>query len=193
MGHKFLQLPGPMTMLSTHPSVNVVVGSGGAVGCPYEQLDNTAGQAQISVVCGPTSVVTVAVGEHQSPPGSVVCLASRSALAWTHRPVTTGPEAPVVHVGQLPQPGLLSTETVSVHAPEDTLSVEVTGGRGVGPVGSPAEQLDVGTRHAGHTPNRMGVVVMVVVGVRHPLLTSPGRVLASRRARVCSSPGRVPK
>lgn len=52
-----------------------------------------------------------------------------------------------------------------MHAPLDTDSVVVCGGVGVGPVGSPAEQLDVGAMQTGQTPKRRGVVVMVVVGL----------------------------
>lgn len=94
-----LQSPGPATTVSTHPSSNVVVGSGFVVGSPPDgQLMGMSGQWQISVCCGPTVVYTVAVGEHCSWPGSDVWRARTAAAA-----------AALVHVGQLLQPGLSKT------------------------------------------------------------------------------------
>lgn len=87
------QSPGPATILSTHPSINVVVGSGFTVGSPYEHSVRARGHSQISVVCGPVVVTTVLVAEQTLWPGSDVCLALSAEL--------------VVQVGQLPQPGLL--------------------------------------------------------------------------------------
>lgn len=148
-------------MLSTHPSVNVVVGSGGTVGWPGEQVVLTSGQAQISVLCGLIVVTTVAVGEHQCSPGRLVCLART-------------PPCALVHVGQLSQPGLSNTSRVAVHAP-DGATVLVTGGFGVGPVGSPDEQLEVGTMQTGRQWTASSVVVMVATGVLQGL-SSPGSV-----------------
>lgn len=84
------------------------------------------------------------------------------------------PGAAEVHVAQLPQPGLLKTSTVAVHAPLAASSVVVVGGRGVGPVGSPAEQLEVGAMQTGQTPNRKGVVVVVVEGVAQYVVVMVG-------------------
>lgn len=65
-----LQSPGPTITLSTHPSSNVVVGSGFHVGSPPDgQVMGTNGHPQISVVCGPTVVYAVVVGEHCLCPG----------------------------------------------------------------------------------------------------------------------------
>lgn len=94
-GQTLLQSPGPAIILSVHPSTSVVVGRGFFVGSPDEQVRRMAGQAQISVLWGPTVAETVVVGSHQCSPGRVVCLA-RS-------------EAALVHVAQLPQPGLSKT------------------------------------------------------------------------------------
>lgn len=196
-------------MLSVQPSISVVVGSGFTVGTPDEQLAGTSGHWQICVACGPIVVYTVVVGSHHCSPGKVVCLA-RTAGA-------------LVHVGQLPQPGLLNTckgeekgqgqsvksyyarqlgmlpierkkrgrrggagdrmlggvevlitSRVAVQAPDDTM-VSVTGGLGVGPVGSPDEHWEVGARQAMSQTGWITVVVMLVTGVLQGLL-SPGRV-----------------
>lgn len=149
------------------------------MGCPDEHFDTTAGHAQISVVCGPTVVVTVVVGMQKS-------WRSPYTLA-TPRPVIPGEAAAAVlvmatevHVAQLPQPGLLITSTVAVHAPLDACRVVVVGGRGVGPVGSPAEQVDVGTMQTGQIPNRIGFVVTVVTGLTHLLGCEAGEARTLR-------------
>lgn len=62
-----------------------------------------------------------------------------------------------------------------MQAPDETI-VSVTGGVGVGPVGSPAEQAEVGTRHTGPSQmTRRAVVVTVATGVLQGL-SSPGSV-----------------
>lgn len=183
-----MQLPGPTITSSTHPLVNVVVGIGGTVASQYEHVDTTAAHAHTSVGGGFTVVTTVAVGEQKSPPGRVpsVVVTSpaygpRAALpfSWPRRPRRPRPVMPwvaaaEVHVAQLPQPGLLKTSTVAVHAPLAASRVVVVGGRGVGPVGSPAEQLEVGTMQTGQIPKRNGVVVVVVEGVTQYVVVAVG-------------------
>lgn len=83
-----------------------------------------------------------------------------------------------------------------MHAPEGA-TVSVTGGRGVGPVGSPAEQADVGTMHTIRSAKQMArrrVVVTVATGVVHGL-SSPGRVprFVMDVVKGLLSPGRVPR
>lgn len=71
--------------------------------------------------------------------------------------------------------------------------VSVRGGRGIGPVGSPAEQEEVGVMHTGAQTARSRVVVSVATGVVQGL-SSPGRVprfVADRGGLLF--PGSVPR
>lgn len=63
---------------------------------------------------------------------------------------------------------------MAVHAPEAAI-VDVTGGFGVGPVGSPAEHDEVGLRQTGRQMGWGSVVVMEATGVLQGL-SSPGSV-----------------
>lgn len=112
-------------------------------------------------------------------PGSVVV-----ALASTAEPL--------VQVGQLLQPGLLKISKVAVQAPAEVI-VLVRGEIGVGPVGSPAEQEELGLMHTGTQIAWTPVVVIVVTGVLQGFL-SPGRVprVVSERGGLLF-PGSVPR
>lgn len=121
-------------------------------------------------------VVSVAVDVQVSTPERLTCRLAHRAFAPA-APVAVGAAAgSVVHVAHSPQPGLLITSTVAVHAPLDASSVVVRGGLGVGPVASPAEQLDVGAMHAMKQWNGQILVVVVETGVAQGT-TSLGRVL----------------
>lgn len=75
---------------------------------------------------------------------------------WVYRGGSTtvaSSEGP--HVGQRPQPAKLLITTEAVHALGE-VTVAVVGGRGVGPVGSPGEQIEVGEMHAWRTTRHKG-------------------------------------
>lgn len=93
---------------------------------PLEHVAGISGQWQIAV--GVTVVETVVGVGHQCSPGRVVSREIRAAE---------------VQVAQLLQPGLFQMSIVAVQAFGST-TVDVTGGLGVGPVGSPAEHAEVG-------------------------------------------------
>lgn len=140
-------------MLSTHPSISVVVGNAATV--VDEHPSGIMAQAQISVACGPTVVTTVLVG---------------SQTLWPIMDVSRATTAALVQLGQPHTMPL--TSTVAVHAPGEVTVVE----EAMGPVGSPAEQDLSGVRGSQAMSQwNCGpvVVVMVVTGVAHGF-SSPG-------------------
>lgn len=119
-----------------------------------------------------SSVLKQLTGTSGDAVGAAVMTAAAATGARAPTVTAMGPPgltdgAADTHEAQRPQPFWGTMSTVAVQAPRAAASVVVRGGLGFGPVASPGEQVDVGSRQAMRQTGRMRECVTVVVGVTH--------------------------